>query len=180
MQQDKKLKNSNNEGYRGRYNKRDKRRKKTKSVESNQYNALKELDNVSKGSDTKMFENEYCNIIKKTEETTTDVDNITPERYSNMFIKRPDMTRINKPSYDVWEYTYFKHIIELKDIFVRNMEKYCDRSITHFIDSDNDFFDFFSNFIRDCSSGDISPYVEHLNNGEESLYFEFDIKRNEE
>ena len=41
------------------------------------------------------------------------------------------------------------------------------------------FLDIFSKFIRDCSSGEISRFIEDLDEQTEDSYLEFTIKRNE-
>jgi hypothetical protein len=59
----------------------------------------------------------------------------------------------NNISHGVWEYIYYRHILELSDIF-SNCAKKLDIDIDSF-----DFIDIFSHFIRDCSSGEISPNI---------------------
>ena len=78
-------------------------------------------------------------------------------------------------SYGVWEHAYFKHILDLYDIFCRNMTT-LDISInTHSVE----FLDNFCRFVRQNSSGEISLYLENLPEYVEKLYEQFTIKRNE-
>ena len=86
---------------------------------------------------------------------------------------------ISKPnqnvSYDTWEFTYFKHSLNLRDIFSKCV---IDLQIPGVDIKSADFFNIFGNFIRECSSGEISPYIEKLNQKEEKIYLEYIIKRN--
>jgi hypothetical protein len=79
----------------------------------------------------------------------------------------------NSNSFGVWEHTYFKHVLELSDIFSEGANKLG-------IDTDSiNFLDIFSNFVRDCSSGEISPFIEELDPKTDEFYLEYTIKRNE-
>jgi hypothetical protein len=79
----------------------------------------------------------------------------------------------NNNSFGVWEHTYFKHVLELSDIFSEGANKLG-------IDTDSiNFLDIFSNFVRDCSSGEISPFIEELDPKTDEFYLEYTIKRNE-
>lgn len=79
----------------------------------------------------------------------------------------------NNVSYDVWEQTYFKHVLELRDIFSKGVDKLGIET------SSINFIDIFSNFIRECSSGEISKYIEGFDDLTDELYMEYTIKRNE-
>lgn len=76
-------------------------------------------------------------------------------------------------SYDVWEHTYFQHILDLADIFFAGTEK-----LGIYVDYIN-FLDVFGHFIRDCSSGEISPHIEELSDHTNNFYMNFSILRNE-
>lgn len=78
----------------------------------------------------------------------------------------------NRVSYDVWERTYFKHILDLAEIFSFGAEKLGIKTDTIA------FLDVFSNFIRHCSSGEISPFIEDIDEQTDEFYFEYTIKRN--
>jgi hypothetical protein len=89
---------------------------------------------------------------------------------------RPNrISKTSNCSYDTWEFFYFKYILDLYEIFLNGMNQ-----LNLGIDVNSiDTFDKFSKFIRQCSSGEISPYLESIENTElESLYNEFTIKRN--
>jgi hypothetical protein len=78
-------------------------------------------------------------------------------------------------SYDTWEFFYFKYIVDLYEIFLNGINQ-LDTNIN--INTVNTFYKF-SKFIRKCSSGEISPYLETIENTNlENLYNEFTIKRN--
>lgn len=86
-----------------------------------------------------------------------------------------------KPNYNVshwsWELTYFRHILELHNIFSEGVKGlgFGDLGIHSF-----EFLNVFSNFIKDSSSGEISPFVDNVgtNGNLEDLYFEYMVKRN--
>jgi hypothetical protein len=79
----------------------------------------------------------------------------------------------NNGSHDVWEYTYFQHLLDLSSIFSKGVHKLG-------IETDSiNFLDVFSHFIRDCSSGEINPYIETLNKNTNNQYKNFSILRNE-
>jgi hypothetical protein len=83
-------------------------------------------------------------------------------------------------SYDVWEYTYFKNIIELSDIFLKGFKQLGINTHTNMEYEDYiDFLHLFGQFIRDCSSGEISPYIEELSSDTNDFYKHFTILRNE-
>ena len=79
-------------------------------------------------------------------------------------------------SYDTWEFTYFKHILALHDIFSGCID---DLGIPGINTKSAGFLNIFANFIRDCSSGEVSPYIEELTEYESNIYLEYVIKRNE-
>ena len=124
----------------------------------------------------------YANIIKRDDESgehfkSDDNGYITGYRTitRDLFRKsvRNKTTRSNNNvSYDVWKYTYFKHILDLSDIFSEGVKKLGIETNTI------NFLDVFSDFIRECSSGEISPYIEDLDEQTEELYLENAIKRN--
>jgi len=76
----------------------------------------------------------------------------------------------NKNSYDTWEYAYMSHLLDLTHI----IKKYSD--ILKINTESCYFLENFCHFIRDCSTGEISKYIEPLNNLDEEFYFDF--KRN--
>lgn len=78
---------------------------------------------------------------------------------------------------DVWEYTYFQHILNLRKIFENGINHL---NINKRIETRSvDFLENFCIFIREYSSGKISPYIEHLSEKTQNLYTEFTIKRQE-
>ena len=121
----------------------------------------------------------YASILKKCENTKSEIiskstinTSIIPIITRRGFQKTRAQHRYNG-SYGVWEYTYFKHILDLHTIFSNGIRKLG-------IETDTiNFLDKFCYFIRESSSGKISPFIEILNDPTEELYSEFTIKRNE-
>lgn len=88
---------------------------------------------------------------------------------------RNKVTKSSNCSYDTWEFFYFKYIVDLYEIFLNGINQLDTGIDVNSVDT----FDKFSKFIRKCSSGEISPYLETIENtGLESVYNEFTIKRN--
>jgi hypothetical protein len=121
----------------------------------------------------------YASILKKCENTKSEIISksaintpIIPIISRRGFQKTSTQHRYNG-SYGVWEYTYFKHILDLHIIFSNGIKKLGIETHTIY------FLDKFCYFIRESSSGKISPFIEILNNPNEELYHEFTIKRNE-
>jgi hypothetical protein len=78
----------------------------------------------------------------------------------------------NKNSFNAWEFVYFKHILDLSDIFSKGISE------LDFDAKSFNFLDIFSHFIRDASSGEISRYIEELDEKTDQFYLEYTIKRN--
>ena len=124
----------------------------------------------------------YASILKKCENTeskTISKSNIISSNTSIIpIITRRGIQKTRAQhryncSYGVWEYTYFKHILDLHTIFSNGIRKLG-------IETDTiNFLDKFCYFIRESSSGKISPFIEILNDATVELYSEFTIKRNE-
>uniref|UniRef100_A0A6C0JQQ1 Uncharacterized protein n=1 Tax=viral metagenome TaxID=1070528 RepID=A0A6C0JQQ1_9ZZZZ len=125
----------------------------------------------------------YANVTKEDEPEKDVVVNPEECEYRTIFPKIPtyrskptvrnQVPKPNSNSFGVWEHTYFKHVLELSDIFSEGANKLG-------IDTDSiNFLDIFSNFVRDCSSGEISPFIEELDPKTDEFYLEYTIKRNE-
>ena len=69
----------------------------------------------------------------------------------------------------LWEHTYFNHILNLKKIFA---------SFVNINTNTSDFLQKWCIFLRKCSTGEISNYMEDISPFTENLYFEFMVKRN--
>ena len=132
------------------------------SAESNYANVLKRSDNESSGF-IKSKDIGYINHDRKV---------IPRGRIGKTVRNQVPKSNINV-SNDVWEYRYFKHILDLNDIFSEGANKLGIETNTV------NFLDIFSKFIRDCSSGEISPFIEDLDEQTDDSYLEFTIKRNE-
>lgn len=98
-----------------------------------------------------------CTIIPKcprANERKETVSNQVPQLYTNA-------------SYGVWEHTYFQHVLNLAKIFSNGTRNLGIQTNTI------DFLDTFSHFIRDVSTGQISPYIEELNKDTDEFYLNF-------
>jgi hypothetical protein len=138
---------------------------------------------------------EYSTIIKSINNNDNDNDNdetniqnqdnilntyftpfFSPAIYKNYRKSvRNQNPRLNTTvTYNKWESTYFQHILDLAEIFSNGIDEInLDVTTNNF-----DFLDYFGRFIKDSSSGEISPYVEEMNKNTKEFYIEFDIKRN--
>ena len=80
--------------------------------------------------------------------------------------------------HDTWEWAYFRHLLELREIFVSGM---C--FVNPNIDVETlytpEFFENFSQFVYEASSRHISPYLEPLSERLLEEYSKYLIKRNE-
>ena len=139
----------------------------------------KEIKN-NRNHKKKDFSNKQLSYIN----VSTSEDIKRYEHTNNLYTKfnvRPKLSVRNKVtkssncSYDTWEFFYFKYIVDLYEIFLNGINQLDTGIDVNSVDT----FDKFSKFIRKCSSGEISPYLETIENtGLESVYNEFTIKRN--
>jgi len=136
---------------------------------------------------------DFASLIGKIEpeiDRNTSEDVITDDaKYStDVILNIPKLTKFRRSvknqislqhsnnSHSAWELTYFKHILEIHAIFANAIDKL---GFSHINTKSADFLNIFSKFIRKCSSGKLSPYIEELTNEEEQIYLEYTIKRNE-
>lgn len=78
---------------------------------------------------------------------------------------------------DTWEYKHFKHLIDLKHIF---LTKYNNLYKNNPINIDNEnFTEIFNNFIYQCSSGKITNFLNDMSEYDNDEYIKYIIKRNE-
>ena len=98
-----------------------------------------------------------------------------PMRFRNSV--RNQVPRINtNNSYGAWEFAYFNNILDLHSIFADAIDEI---GIDGVDTNSADFIHVFGKFIKECSSGEISPYIEDLTETEEMAYMAYTIKRNE-
>ena len=112
-------------------------------------------------------------VAPEKREFRTIVPNIPRSNRNRTTVRNQVPRPNNNVSFDVWEHTYFKNVLELSDIFSEGANK---------LDIDTDssnFLDIFSHFVRDCSSGEISPFIEELDPKTDEFYMEYTIKRND-
>ena len=153
-----------------------------KNRKSIRYN--KNTDHVSVSSD-KQITRDYSKIIKPDtiQCIPNDIYKISEESVKyNPFpvLRRRIQNRVRNQvpknrtsSLETWEYKYFKHLIDLRDIFVKGLEKL---EITGVDLRSEFFFNTFSSFIKKNSSGEINPYIQELNDYEENIYHNYIIK----
>jgi len=92
---------------------------------------------------------------------------------SNLCVRNQVPKNNNNVSYNTWEITYFRYLLDLYNIFcegTKNLQlPYLDTL---------EAFENFCYFIRDSSSGEISPHVDCIDNTcLEDVYYEYIIKR---
>jgi len=123
---------------------------------------------ITKDTDKSLItENESSDILSFNSEYTTDT-----RGYKKTPVRNKILRKNNNGSYDVWEYTYYKHILDLSNIFALGTKKLGIETESY------DFLEIFAHFIRDCSSGEISPYIENLSERDNESYIHFAILRN--
>ena len=87
---------------------------------------------------------------------------------------RNQLSKDRNSSIEAWGYAYFKNILDLRRIFEEGIKNL--KNIR--IDTTSiEFFDNFSRFIKEYSSGEISTYLEDLNEYEEDMYFKYIIAK---
>jgi hypothetical protein len=136
---------------------------------------------------------DFASLIGKIEpeinkNTSEDITTDDAKYSTDIIIPIPKLTKFRRSvknqiplqqsnnSYSTWELTYFKHILEIHSIFANAIDEL---GFSHINTKSADFLHIFGKFIRKCSSGKISPYIEELTNEEEQIYLEYTIKRNE-
>lgn len=75
---------------------------------------------------------------------------------------------IKNASYDDWEFSYFKHLINMRNIFI----KYTSDIITDDMYTP-EFFEYFCSMIYEGSSGYVSSYINNLTEKELQDYFTY-------
>jgi len=78
--------------------------------------------------------------------------------------------------YNAWLYAHFDHLLNLRDIFVGNLNTYGNSDFDRKWVMSEHYFDNFCRFVYECSSGYISPNLE---GGKLDSYNEFLVKRHE-
>lgn len=118
---------------------------------------------------TSNSENEYSKI-----ESDIIRGNFLLKTQNKNFCVRNQVPRYNyNVSYSTWEMSYFKYLIDLYDIFCEGIKKL---NIPYLETVES--FENFCYFIRDVSSGEISPYLDSIDNTDDmDTYCEYIIKR---
>ena len=109
-----------------------------------------------------------CKDTKTDEDFKYDPFPILRRRMSNRV--RNQIPRNRTSSLEAWEYVYFSHIIDLRNIFLEGLEKL---EMTGDYLRSEIFFDKFARFIKKNSSGEINRYIKELNEYEENMYFKY-------
>lgn len=100
-----------------------------------------------------------------------------PYKTQNLCVRNQVPKNNYNVSYSTWEISYFKYLIDLYNIFCEGIEQLN----IPYLDTP-EVFENFCYFIRDASSGEISPYLDSLDNNNcmseiEDIYYEYTIKR---
>ena len=92
---------------------------------------------------------------------------------------RNQTPKCKETNFHTWEHFYFKHLLDLKHIFVKGMKQIeSDQKKNFNIDYTSEgFFETFNKFIFECSSGELGLYVDSLDDELDEIYFEYAIKR---
>jgi hypothetical protein len=124
----------------------------------------------------------YADILRKANSVvTTEPIYDEPEEYdvvserSNVTIKPDYITRRNS-NHDSWERTYFKQLLDLRNIFIQGMVQN-QPEMEQYLNSPH-FFHRFTSFLYNNSSTKISEFIEPLSEDLENTYLEYMIKRN--
>jgi len=72
---------------------------------------------------------------------------------------------------DTWEWAYFEHLLELRNIFIRGMKEINSNYVRQLYSPE--FFDNFSQFIYEASSQYISPHLQPLSENLEQDYWTY-------
>ena len=83
-----------------------------------------------------------------------------------------------RASYDTWVFSYFSHLVQMRDIFVGRMN-HSDAYVSKDWLYSFEFLEDFCQFMYEYSSGYVSPDPEEMNEGLCDYYHQFLIKRNE-
>jgi hypothetical protein len=116
-------------------------------------------------------------IAKSASDFSDDTDNIEPgvsksnqNGYSNRTLKRKYIWRRDS-SYDSWERSYFRELLELRDITARGLLE---------INSDNALYLYshqflykFNKFIYENSSTTVTKFLEEMSSDLENIYSEY-------
>lgn len=139
---------------------------------------------TSKKLFTSLFSSEKINVSDGTENMDENESNksymcVLPNLFQQKQVTNytPPTNRGNNVSKETWERYYLTHLLNMYDIFQSHIKKL--NPYLYFELQYRDFFDNFSWFIRDCSSGYISPYLEQIDPKLEELYIEYLSDKND-
>uniref|UniRef100_A0A6C0ELV7 Uncharacterized protein n=1 Tax=viral metagenome TaxID=1070528 RepID=A0A6C0ELV7_9ZZZZ len=104
-------------------------------------------------------------------------DDSSPTNYSRKLVTNYVPPREND-SDDIWEYSYFRELIQLRNIFIEGVEK-IRPDLLEYLHSPQ-FFLTFCRMVRKGSSGYIHRYLEDLTDEERDDYLHYVFKRNED
>ena len=123
------------------------------------------------------------NIAPSDTDHTSHIPNDDPVCDEPVICRRRCVTNYTPPrttgivDCDTWEWAYFQHILDLREIFIEGFLHLCpelDRGLLY----SPKFFNIFSDFIFQYSSQYVSPHLEPLSETIKEEYFQYTIKRN--
>lgn len=160
---------------------------KNRNKHINGYKSYTEKSDPRTNQPTSHERKNYADIVKPDTKNETNNKIINRKEYTPFYkffnlptkgkTVRNQIPKNKSSSLGVWEYVYFKHILNLKKIFVDGIKNFKFPAPNNIETISSYFFDNFSRFIKEYSSGEISPYIENLNEYEEEEYYKFTITK---
>jgi hypothetical protein len=92
----------------------------------------------------------------------------TFERERNHVTRKPNYVYRRSGNYDGWERAYFREILELRDIYIRDIDS---ESIVYF--NSPQFLYRFGQFLYKNSSGTVTRFLEPMTDDLENIYREY-------
>jgi len=122
----------------------------------------------------------YADILRQDQTPCSTLEHVSETRVDDghVTVATPHATDPDRSSYGSWEYTYFAHLIEMRNIFARDvLRMFPDSEETFLYVYSPRFLHRFARMIYGSSSGHISGDVELLSEDMMNVYSEYMIKR---
>lgn len=130
--------------------------------------------------------NSYANIVKTTEPDVDELgetesrdgndDKFDNVREDNEYEPKCCRSAPNKDNYARWEQTYYRHLIDLRNIFIGGLKDVNPEVVKYY--RSVPFFHKFCQFIHRTSSKYVSPYIPELTDEEMDSYMQYQGKLN--
>jgi hypothetical protein len=114
----------------------------------------------------------YADILKQSN-IIPNTDTKDDRKYISSNVTKTQCISNKNSNYDAWEFSYFRELINMRDIFLRQIQysnEYQDKK-EYFLSPY--FFNKFCYFIYETSSGNISSYLESLTEQDEDEYWSY-------